>query len=452
MEIDRKLGSYEVAPGSFLGGVRNAWHRIFPFRQGLNLAALAACNAGLAVLSAWYIVTRVGLNFSSDAFFASGALPQLAFILLSTTLLPVLVPLLSTKDEERLREDVWTTFVLTTGLFLIIGVALYLTCSLWVPRLVPGFSSEGKSLTIMLTKIQIVSMVLNAGIVTLWAAQHARRRFVWVELSGVLANVAGLLFLISLLPRFGIVAAAWNTVFYNSLKFILLLPGLGSWRRPAFRSATVKETTRLLKPLLPGQAYLRAEPLLDRFLTSMNGAGSLSLLYVAQQIYSAVGLVVSKAVIAPVVPRLAVEAQSGWRAFRRTYRQRLLLILAMTSAGVMLLFLGEPLLRIAIGHGGVTIENVQTLWLVMLALVGTFAGGVSGQVVSNAFYAACNTRTPTKISAIVYTIYLPLKITVFMKYGLVGLALTVSAYFVTNFLIQLFMLEREVSRKISVAA
>jgi peptidoglycan biosynthesis protein MviN/MurJ (putative lipid II flippase) len=110
---------------------------------------------------------------------------------------------------------------------------------------------------------------------------------------------------------------------------------------------------------------------------------------------------------------------------------------------------GEPVLRLAIGHAGVTKENVYTLWLVMIALAGAFAGGVSGQVVSGAFYAAGNTKTPTKVSALVYTIYLPLKIAIFLRYGLIGLAVTVSAYFVANFLIQFFTLEREVSRKLS---
>lgn len=436
--------------GSLLHEARRAGRRSGLFRQGLNLGALAVCNAALAVLSAWYIVTSTGINFRSDAFFASCALPQLTFIFLSTTLLPVLVPLLSTKDSERLREDAWTFFLLTAALFLVLGVLLYASCDFWVPLLVPGFSDEGKSLTVALTKIQVVSMVLNAGIVALWAAQHARGRFVWVELSGVIANVAGLLFLVCALPRFGIMAAAWNTVFYNSLKLAFLLPALGRFSLPVWRSPTLREARRLFKPFLPGQAYLRAEPLLDRFLSSMNGAGSLSLLYVAQQIYANIIQVTSKAVIAPAVPRLALEAGCGeWRVYRRTYRDRLLLIALLTSAGVLLLAFGEPVLRLAIGHAGVTEENVYTLWLVMIALAGAFAGGASGQVVAGAFYAAGNTKTPTKVSALVYTIYLPLKIAVFLRYGLTGLAVTVSAYFIVNFLIQFFMLEREVSRKLS---
>lgn len=421
------------------------------FKQGLNLGALAVCNASLAILSAWYIVTRTGINFETDAFFASGALPQFAFLLLSATLLPVLVPLLATKDAERLREDAWVCFLLTTALFAVVGVVLYASSGVWVPLLVPGFSAEGKTLTVSLTRIQVVSMVLNAGIVTLWAAQHARRRFVWVELSGVVANSAGLLFLIYALPRFGIRAAAWNTVFYNSLKLAFLVPVLGRWHRPAWGSPTVKEAWRLFKPILPGQAYLRGEPLLDRLLTSMNGAGSLSLLYVAQQIYANLIMVTGKAVVAPLAPKLAVDADNGyWQRYRSSYRGRLLLVVLLAALGVLvLLTLGMPALHLTIGHGGITAENVYTLWLVMIALVGAFVGGVSGQLVSGAFYAMGNTKTPTKVSALVYTVYLPLKIAAFLSYGLLGLATTISAYFVVNFLIQFIMLELEVSRRVS---
>lgn len=451
MEADDKLGKYVRLRRVVRRGSQRARVHTVPLRQGLNVGALATCNAALAVLSAWYIVARTGLNVETDAFFASGALPQLAFLLLSATLLPVLVPLLATRDAEGQREDAWVFFLLVTGLFALVGAGLYATCGVWVPLLVPGFSTEGKSLAVGLTRIQTVSMVLNAGIVTLWAAQHARRRFVWVELSGVVANLAGLLFLFYALPRFGIRAAAWNTVFYNGLKLVFLLPVLGRWRRPAWPSATAREAWRLFQPLLPGQAYLRAEPLLDRFLASMGGAGSLSLLYVAQQIYANVVAVTSKALVAPLAPRLAVEADAGgWHVFRRAYRVRLLLIGLLSAAGVaLLLAFGPQALRLAIGHAGVTASNVYTLWLVMLVLAGAFAGGVSGQVAAGAFYAMGDTKTPTKVSAFIYTLYLPLKVAVFLGYGLIGLAVMMSAFFVVNFLAQLVLLEGEVSRRLS---
>ncbi|HEX8685357.1 MAG TPA: lipid II flippase MurJ, partial [Pyrinomonadaceae bacterium] len=147
----------------------------------------------------------------------------------------------------------------------------------------------------------------------------------------------------------------------------------------------------------------------------------------------------------------AVEADAGeWRSYRRAYRARLLVIALLSALGVsLLLAFGPHALRLVIGHAGVTAENVHALWLVMLALAGAFAGGVSGQVASGAFYAMGDTKTPTKVSAFIYTLYLPLKIAVFLGYGLLGLAVTMSAYFLLNFLAQLVLLEGAVSRRLS---
>src|SRR6185503_7588617 len=127
----------------------------------------------------------------------------------------------------------------TAAIFILIAVVLYLSARAWVPWFVPGFSASAKTLTANLTRLQLVSMVLNALIVTLWAAHHARHRFVWVELSGVIANCAGLSFLVLTISHFGIRAAAVNTIFYNSLKLAFLLPILGRFRLPAFRSPII---------------------------------------------------------------------------------------------------------------------------------------------------------------------------------------------------------------------
>ena len=76
-------------------------------KLSLALAGLAICNALLAVLTPWYVVTQLGVGFETDAFFASGALPQVIFLVASFTLTQVLVPLLATQDEKTFRRDAW---------------------------------------------------------------------------------------------------------------------------------------------------------------------------------------------------------------------------------------------------------------------------------------------------------------------------------------------------------
>ena len=414
------------------------------FTQSAYLAALSAVNAGLALLMSWYVVAQVGVGEETDAFFASTAIPQFAFVLVTATVLPVLVPLLTTRDEAQFNRDVWSFFSLTAAIFIVLAVLLYVSASAWVPWFVPGFSAAAKTLAASLTRIQLVSMVLNALIVTLWAAHHARHKFVWVELSAVVANVAGFCFLILTVSRLGVWGAAVNTIFYNSLKLALLLPILGRFCRPAWRLPIIREAAQRLKPLLPGQIYLRADPAVDRFLTSMHNPGTLSLLHVGQQIYASIVLLIGKAVIAPMAPKLAMYArEERWSSYRRHYRSRLALLLIITIGGCLLVIIGRPVFSLLAREIGLGPENLNTLWLTMIALGGMLVGGAVVQATAGAFYAMGNTKTPTKVSTLLYTLYVPVKVLAFFKFGLIGLAVTVSIYFLTNSLVQFWLLRKE---------
>ena len=402
----------------------------------------------LAILMPWYVVTRLGIGVETDAFFASGALPQLIFLVASFSLTQVLVPLLATEDEQTFRRDAWGFFLSVTGLFALLGILLFVLAGFWVPLLVPGFSDQAKQLTVSLSRIQLLGMVGNASVTVLWSVYYARQKFIWAELSPVFANILSLLFLFWILPQYGIAAAAWATVLNLGLKLAFLTPILGRWQAPQWNSYAMREAWRRVKPFLLGQTYSKSDPLVDRFLTSMSIAGNLSLLYIGQQIYSAITLVITKAISAPTVPRLALAAKSGnWINFRRTYHQRLLWVVGLAvTAFVILLFFGEPLLHLLIGHGGITAQNVRMLWWIMLALTGLLLGGTAGQLTSVAFYAMGDTKTPTMLFVWTFTIYVPIKVLVFLHYGLLGLAVATSAHLIVNFLLQLAVLERDTAQ------
>lgn len=416
-------------------------------RLSLILAGLAICNAVLAVLMPWYVVTRLGVGIQTDAYFASTALPQMIFLVVSFSLPHVLVPLLATEDEKTFHRDAWGFFLGITGLFTLLALVLFLTAGLWVPRMVLGFSDQAKLLAIGLSRVQLLGMIGNAAVVVLWSVYNARHKFIWVEVSSVLANVAAVLYLVLFLPGHGIAAAAWATVLNLGLKLALLMPILGPLQWPQWNSSAMKEARHRIKPFLFGQAYSKTEPLIDRPLVSMGMAGDLSLLYIGQQIYSAVNIVITKAISTPSVPRLAFAAKAGdMGSFRRIYRQRLFWMAGICVVGcLVLLIFGEPLLRQMIGHGGITANNVHRIWLITLALIGVLIGGTAGQVTAIAFYAMGDTRTPTRLFILTYTIYIPIKVLTFLHYGLMGLAIATSVHLVLNFLLQFAVLERATS-------
>ena len=413
-------------------------------RQSLLLALLAAGNIGIAFLYQWYVLVALGPGVETDALFAGMTVPQIVLAVVSGSLAHVLVPLLAGEQDDRLRQDAWGFFVLAGTLFAAIAALLYILAPWWVFYMVLGFSDAGKDLTLALTRIQLVGMVFGALSGVQWAVYHSRQRFVWAELAPLISLGFCIGPLVWALPRYGVEAAAWIGVLRLVIQTALQMPVLGAWVRPDLKSGAVREAWRRIKPLLWGSAYYRTDPLVDRFLLSMSGSGSLSLYYLAQQIYAAGNSILNKAVAAPLVPRLSVFHKAGDAAgFRNAYRRQLVRVGLVSGVSLpLVIFFGQPLLSVLVGHGAVTDANVTTLWQIMLGLVGMFVGGAMGLISSLAFYAQGDTRLPTRIGIITYTIYVPVKVVCFVIGGPMALALSASAFYLTNLLFQYLYLEK----------
>lgn len=409
----------------------------------LQLGFLSAANIGFAFISQWYVLTQLGPGIETDALFAGMTIPQLALVIVSGSLMHVLVPLLSGKEEDELRHDAWGFLVLVGSLFTLLAIVLYLTAPWWVPLSVPGFSETGLELTIRLTRIQLVGMVFSAINGVQWAAYHARQQFLWAEFTPLLVSAFTLLLLIWALPRFGVIAAAWITTLRIGLQTLLLAPGMGYPVHPNLHSFAIQQAWQRIKPLLLGTAYYKTDPMVDRFLLSTEATGSLSLYYFAQQIYSAVNQVINKAITAPLVPVLSRLHQANNMAeFRRAYYRKLIQLGLLSFIEFLgLVFVGQSLLKLLIGHGSVTASNVIELWWIMIWLGGTFACGALGQISSSSFYAIGDTLTITRLSIYSYTFYIPIKVISFYVYGIAGLALSTSLFFVVNFSFQVYFME-----------
>jgi putative peptidoglycan lipid II flippase len=412
-------------------------------KLNLALGTLAGTNLLLGLLIQWYVVTRLGVGAATDALYAGLVVPQVFVTVLSGSLMHVLVPLLAGEEPAEFARAAWGFFLGITAVFALTGAVLYVAAPFWVRWLLPGFSASQRDLTVSLTRIQLIGMVFTASLSVLWSAYHARNRFIWAELAPAVASLIVLAALVPALPRFGVAAAAWASVARSGLPVLFLLPGLGRWARPRWRSPSVTTAWRRLRPLLVGTAYYKTDPLVDRFLSSMAPAGGLSILYLGQQIWGAAGQIINKAIAAPMVPLLAVKAKAGsWLDFRETFRRRLVWMAVLTGGGFLLfLAIGEPVLRLLIGHGGVTAQNVEALWKIMVGLSGVLIAGSLGQITSTTFYSFGDTRTPTRLGIITYTIYVPAKVLAFFAFGLMGVAVATSLFVLVNVVLQMSLLE-----------
>lgn len=417
--------------------------RLSSVRLTLLLTALAGANVALGFLYNWYLLTRIGPGTETDALFAGLMIPQLLVAVLGGSLTNVLVPVFATEGQGSSALP-WTTFHAILLASLAAAMVLALTAPLWTPLTVPGFGPESTSLTITLVRIQLIAVVLALVATVQRAAYNARHRFVWAEASGVLAVLGSFGFLLVGLPRWGILAAAWAGVFRAVIQSSLLFRGMGHYHTPRWDHSQLAGLWHRLHPLLLGSVYYKSDIVLDRLLATLVPSGFLSLYYLADQLWSSGYLVLSKAIAAPAIPRLAQSAAADdWRRFRRINRRRLsALVLIALATYLILLLAGHPMLALLFQHSRFGPTEVRQLWWLLVTLGGLWIGGAAGQIVATSFYAKGDTRTPMRIGAFWFTVGIGLKLAGFYLFGIWGIALGTSLSYLASALAQQLALER----------
>jgi putative peptidoglycan lipid II flippase len=410
----------------------------------LLLALLASTTILVALGSQWALLALFGASRATDALVGSLAVPQFLLGLASGPLASVLVPLFASSTlEERSRDAailLRRLFVAGTAAALLLAVA----APWWVPILAGGLSGADLELAIALHRVQIWSIAFIGPYAVLGASSQAEERFLRIELSLVISNALALGLLLVLGRAFGVQGAAWALLARSVLQTVALLP---FDRRPisaATETPRLKETWVRLRPLLAASAYYKSDVLVDRFLASYAAPGGLALYYLAQQLHLTAMAIVSKALVGPRIPRLAILATAAeWDAFRRAIARGVLETSLLLLAGlVVLVGGGEALLGLLVGHGGITQANVHLLWLLMIGMSGVMIGA-PGQFLASAFYALGDTVSPTKSSIAAYTLGLGFKVAGFLSGGLVGFALGTTAYYLTSLLFLGLLLRRK---------
>jgi putative peptidoglycan lipid II flippase len=405
-----------------------------PVKRIFGLMGLTALNIGAVFFYQWYVLMSVGPGESTDALFAGMVVPQLILNVVSGSLSFVLIPMLSVSDGEAFRQGVASFISALVLLFGALLLLLWCSAGWWVPLTVPGFSVTGKALTVSLARIQLGGMFFTGvGAVTI-AGYQSRHQFQYPVVTAVIASGLSLVWLMLTLPHGGIVAAAWGLAIRPAIQLLLQLKIVFPWARPDWRSPQFRSSLRKLRPLVFGTIYYKTDQLVDRLLVSMAPTGVLSLLHLAQQIYSAGYQIVISALATPVVPVLAKDAATGNFAGFNQRLMRVLKVLIGTGFALFLILLypGKSAIDLVFGHGNFTGADLRQLWLIMIALGGFWIAGLTGQILSNGFYALGDTTTPTRIGVVGFTLGIPLKIYGFYLFGVIGVAIATGMYMTLN--------------------
>lgn len=395
-----------------------------------------------------------GLGWIQDAFSYAFQFPNLFRRLFGEgAMSPVFVPTFTRTLETEGRHAAWrllarTLALMTVALTALIIVIAGVLAAIWF--FWPGDPEKepARRLLLSLTGLMLPFMLTICVVALLSSLLNCVGSFVPAALAPVILNVVMIVGLVGLAPHWypgdpgrQVYVVATTVVAAGVLQMLFLLPALRrqgvplGWRLEPWEP-TVRRMLALLPPVALGQGVLAfgvfADAQVCALLTHVAGTpatatlfgwtfryplveGALSAITYAQRLYQfPLGvLVISLATAAlPAFSRLA--ARADWPAWAAEVRQSLrLAVFEGLLAGVMMVMLAAPIVRLLFEHGNFTAAHTgRTSYVVVCYGFGLWAF-CAQHIVMRAFYSLGDVRTPLTISALV----LPLNIAI--SFGLI---------------------------------
>ncbi|HEY6367857.1 MAG TPA: murein biosynthesis integral membrane protein MurJ [Candidatus Binatia bacterium] len=439
----------------------------------VSLAVMASRVLGLVRDQVFAIFFGAGLYY--DAFLTAFRIPNLLRDLfaegaLSAAFVTTFTQVLQTKGEReaiRLSNRVATLIILVITAISIIG---WWHAPAIVHMLAPGFYDvPGKAeLTIKLTRVMIPFLLLIALAAQAMGILNARGRFGIPALASAFFNigsiVGGLLLGFAVGPAIGLSAIegmAYGTLIGGFLQFAVQWPSLirsGFSYRPmiSISDSGVRQIFSLMGPAIIGTAAVQVNVFVNtNFASSIidpaTGAvanGPVSWLSYAFRFMQFPIGVFGVAIATAALPPLArSSAQTDYNEFRRTLAHSLALVfLLCVPSAVGLAVLSRPIVALIFEYGRFTaFDTVQTGDALAAYSIG-LAGYAAVKVLSPAFYALGNARTPMLISLGSIAVNYVMNSLLVGPFGHVGLAFSTSAVALANFILLGLFMRRRIGR------
>jgi len=411
-------------------------------RSTSTISLATAASRVLGFIRDILIAQLFGIGMQAQAFVVAFRLPNLLRDLvgegaITSAIVPVLSAYRSTKSPQefwRLAHALCMRMSVVVGIFGGVGVVL----APWLVRLIaPGFASDPEkyALTVTLTRILFPFIAL----VGLWAffmgLLNSLRHFAMPALGPATLNLAMIAGCLWFAPHVkpAVLALAWGVMAGGLVQLLMQLPvawrlgfrwphhltGFAASEPPLRGSPSASrqvvgwrviwshpgshEVMRLMTPRLVGSAVHQVSVFFNTILASLAvvaGEGAVAALYFANRLVQLPLALFGVASAQASLPTLSEQAATQeLAAFRSTVLSVLRMVAFVTlPAAVGLIVLAHPIVQVCLERGAFDEQSTRmTAQTLSYFSVGLLAYAAS-KVLSHAFYALQDTRTPVKLA------------------------------------------------------
>jgi putative peptidoglycan lipid II flippase len=367
-----------------------------------------------------------GTSIQLDAYNAASTYPDFMFNLiaggaLASAFVPTLTGFLA-KDDRR---GGWQLASSIINLVLLVLTAISLVSVFLAPHIVrliyslrPTLDPQLQSMTVELLRILLISPVIFGVSGLLMGVLNVHQIFLWPALAPSMYWLGMIFGVLALVPSMGIYGLAWGAVLGAGLHFLVQLPTFLRLPERHFsltlglHMPAVREVARLMGPRLLGVGIVQINAVVNAMLATAQPVGSLTAIKYAWAIMTMPQVVIAQAIAIAALPTFSAQFArgelSGMRAsLAATLRGVILLALPATLG---LILLREPVIAVLFQHGEFDAHSTELVSWGLLWYTAGLVGHSVVEIVSRAFYAMHDTKTPVLVGTVAMSLNLLLSI------------------------------------------
>jgi putative peptidoglycan lipid II flippase len=377
-----------------------------------------------------------------DAFFAANRVSETLFNLiaggaLGSAFIPTFTGILAKGD----RAAAWK---LATSLARLVTLALILLAVLaavFAPQIVrytlaPGFAADPElfSLTVSLLRIQLFSAILFGLGGLMVGILNAHQVFLIPALAPAMYQLGIIIGTIFLVPRIGVYGLAWGVVLGAGFYLLLQIPSLirlntdntliSTWRgwSLGLRDPNVRHVILLMVPRLLGVAVVQVNFWVNTNLASPMTEGSLTGLNYGFSLMMMAQAAIAQSIAIAAMPTFSVQHALGQRDEMRVSLAASLrgVIFLALPACLGLILLRKPLVAALYQHGEFTARSTELVAWALLWYAAGLVGHSIMEILTRAYYAQHDTKTPVIIGIIAMTLNVVFSLTFSRIFGQIG--------------------------------
>lgn len=394
---------------------------------------------------------QFGTSMEMDAFFTANKFPDILYQLvaggaLASAFIPTFTGLLSKGDRPKGWKLASAVINLVTLILFVVGVVAAIFAP-WIVRhiLAPGFTDPVKfQLTVNLMRIQLIAPVIFGISGLSMGILNSHQKFLWPALAPAMYSVGKIIGVMFLAPSMGVYGLAIGAVVGALLHCIIQIPALLKLpeRKYSFTLGSdvpeVRDVARLMGPRLLGVAFVQLNFLVNYNLSSKLGDGPLTAINNAFTLMMILEIVIAQSIAIAAFPTFSVQVANGKLEDMRSSLTSLLrsLFFLTIPASLGMVLLRVPLISIVFQRGKFDANSTQLVaWALLFYGIGLVGFSVV-EIVSRAFYALHDTKTPVFVGVITMSINIGLSFLLlnlfprwgWMPHGGLALAMTLASF------------------------